>query len=462
MLGEISLDKLLERAVNGLDEIQSKTRDEMRSWLRSLPFIPPMISMPGGGVRFITKDGLGALHEFGRRWRREDQNRRRLIGEEAAAQLAVSAFGEMLRPDTLKGLPPDWGIADFKRRFRVILSDRLSTFGREVEYSFPCQIFEEQNLPSFDVGPVCFLPRDKWLGRVEQRARASLHWTSVVASYWDGKGEPPPSGKEPGSVVVEAFGSCGWVATVAISGRERNRSRETATTAARIAIDTLGLPLNAMTARKLRAPGDELQVHHANALYQLNRQDLSVGWSIDWPSLSAGAGDAGKFVTKYAGLRRAAGKALGTLIEDVPTASTPGMHERWLEAMYWFGEARREAVGFIALVKLGICLDVLAKGGKSAGITKLCCALFDKQPDAAITYKGRSLKWLIETIYNEGRSQIGHGARLALMGDLPIDRGAADLLARYALIEYILRLDRYSGKDDYREFLKAIPNLKGE
>ena len=127
--------------------------------------------------------------------------------------------------------------------------------------------------------------------------------------------------------------------------------------------------------------------------------------------------------------------------------------------MYWFGQSRRDSVEFVGLVNAGICLDVLAKGGKASGIIKLCCNLFGIQPDSPVLGDGTTLKSLINTIYNDGRSQLGHGGRPSLLRELPIGRDVAVMFAAPVLARYIEGTHRYSGPDSYEEFLSALPGL---
>jgi hypothetical protein len=178
------------------------------------------------------------------------------------------------------------------------------------------------------------------------------------------------------------------------------------------------------------------------------------------PRVAQRPGDYAAFTADTKPLRDAAGKAVATLLELQPTTSLPSLYLRWLEAMHWFGEARRETVPRIALVKIGITLDVLAQGKKDKGILDLCCQLLDMKKSDPVTID-KNLKWLIDTIYNDGRSQIAHGGKLFLQADLPISRENADYVTAVALERYVRFLDVYSGADDYDAFTKAIPALRG-
>jgi hypothetical protein len=101
----------------------------------------------------------------------------------------------------------------------------------------------------------------------------------------------------------------------------------------------------------------------------------------------------------------------------------------------------------------------LAKGKKANGIIELSGNLLGQQPDSPVLTDGTTLKSLINTIYNEGRSQLGHGGRPSLMRELPIGSDIAVMFAAPVLARYIEGLHRYSGPDTYEGFLSALPGL---
>jgi hypothetical protein len=114
----------------------------------------------------------------------------------------------------------------------------------------------------------------------------------------------------------------------------------------------------------------------------------------------------------------------------------------------------------MALVRYGMCLDVLSRGGKAVGITKLLCELFALSPDHPIMSDGTTLKKTVERIYSDCRSQFGHGAKTALLEDTPFSRVDADILTAHVLESYVLCLSHYDGKDGYQDFLRAVSTLR--
>jgi hypothetical protein len=216
----------------------------------------------------------------------------------------------------------------------------------------------------------------------------------------------------------------------------------------------------AEAARNLRGPGHDLTPQFTHELHQIEGQPLSLSTSVDWPRIGGLPGAQSDLLIKNTSLRTVVGQAITAFVAVTSTSDVPNLLQRWVEAMYWFGQARREQNDFIALVKFGITLDVLAKGGRAAGIIELCRALFGKQDGDVIAPVNRTLKQVVEKVYNEGRSRIAHGGSLALLRELPVELSLADSLTAQALASYVVYASLYGGPDTYGDFLAAIPALR--
>jgi hypothetical protein len=101
----------------------------------------------GGSFIFMTAEGFAALQEFGRRWRKENSERQRLIGENKAEELAVLAHGELLKRANENYYPEDTGL---KVAFKELLSERLAAMQVALAHYLPCQIFDQSNLAQRD------------------------------------------------------------------------------------------------------------------------------------------------------------------------------------------------------------------------------------------------------------------------------------------------------------------------
>lgn len=191
-----------------------------------------------------------------------------------------------------------------------------------------------------------------------------------VLDHWSGANTSAPSNEA--DAVLKFVGPCDWIAAIAIDGRHASRSSVCAAIAVVVTIDTLGLGLDQQTAKSLRALGDRVGISTSRAFSQYEGASVFyTSTSFDVPNTGGKPGAQAKYLHDLRKLHADAGKALQEFVDLNPSGSCPNLMRRWIEAMYWFGQARRQKSDFIALVKIGIALDVPAKGGKYRGILAL-------------------------------------------------------------------------------------------
>ena len=459
--GGDSYEVLLERALAGYREIASKTEPELKSWLRSQRIFPPNIAV-GRGMSFISEAGLSAIYDYGRLWYANHKAWHAKVSEKKVTEEAANAFGALLSQRE----------RFTKSDLSAELKSRLSSLIRAEHFYFAARVFEQPDVSAISVGPVQFNRRAEWLTLVEQIAGRSLDWIPEVRAAWEielsmwekfriwlhGKILSKRRKHSRDKDVLSFAGTSDWIASVHIEGRERSRALECATTAVLVALDGIGLQLARKQAGNLRGPRDELNRQMHKSLSQFDGQDLNLGTSIDLPYVGGRAGDQASYLESTRNLRHAIGTAISAYIEVLPRSVAANVKKRWVEAMYWFGQSRRERNEFIAVVKIGIALDVLTKGAKATGITVLCSRLFNMKPEEEI-FTGLQLGGFIAKLYNDGRSQIAHGGRLALLQELPVSVEQADSFAREVLTRYVACAEKYSGPDEYEPFLAAIPGI---
>ncbi len=418
-----------------------------------------MIPTGGGNHVFTTQQSINAIVAIASDWRAMDAARKSRIDEKPLGQLAVRVFGELFAENGLTFWDDDKAaLALFKAR----LQERVDATFRDADHYFPCHIVSSPTAASFEVGPVRFMRRSEWLDHVAARSAGDKVWTDVVRAFWN-TGAPLPelenSTKINADRVVEMIGRCQWVAVVSVKGNELARSSDRATYATRLAIDALGLILEPNMAANLRGPGDMLNASRTGTLSQFEGLSLNGGSSIDLPDLFAYPPHADAFLNGTAELRRGAGSAIEAMLRIPQEITLPNLKQRWCDALYWFGEARRDKTEFTALVRYGMCLDVLANGGRAGGIAAMIASFMGQPVMAPLLSDGSSLKKVVDLLYNDGRSRLGHGTRAALLNDLPFPLPTADSLAQIALERYLTHLMLYIGVDTPDDFLAALPAL---
>jgi len=448
---------LWNAACAAIMEVQKHSKEDRDHYMQS--GLPPSIPTGDGKQVLTTQEGINAIWALSEAWRSEQSDRKARITQQGMGQLAVREFGQMLAENGFTF----WTDTDEAiRQFKVRLEGRLGAAFRDVEHYFPCHMIESKEAISFNVGPVRFLRRLDWLKHVSSVAGSELAWTDAVRRHWE-ENAPPPDEITRDTMnavhVIKTIGQCRWIASVTVRGNEFGRSGERALYAVRLAIDALGIVLSRSQAINMRGPGDELRVTRSGQLSQHPGLGLNTGIKTDRPHLFAHPSDAQVFISNTREFRDEAGWAINSMLHLASDVDLPALKQRWCDALYWFGEARRDVTEFTALVRYGMCLDVLAKGRAANGITKMLADLLASQPNDKLLSDGTSIKKVIKKIYEEGRSQLGHGGRPALLEDLPIARETADQVVQLALSNYLTNLKRYNGADDTDSFLEAIPAL---
>lgn len=447
---------LWSTACRALEEVSNYTPEEHGRYMRGATLLPPMISLGNGKQVFTTQVGYDAIAKLGEAWRTEDADRRARVTTERMSRLAIAEFGEMLAENKLE----IWEDAPASLKvFKQRLAARLAAAYCEAHHYFPCRIVHADTAPAFAIGRVQFVRPPEWLDRVRQFAERDLIWTERVRSHWQGEALAPPDNSTErilSESAIEAIGVCKWVAMVSVSGNDIGRSAERARFGVRLALDGLGLVMTSKQARNLRGPGDDVDPGITTHLSQAPGEDVTFDSRRDLPLLLTHEPYASTFIKESEELREAVGWAIEGVFCLPGGADVYSLRRRWCDALFWFGEARRDDTASAAIIRYGMCLDVLANGGAAPEIIKMAAALFGRDAKAGLLTDGTSVQSAIEKLYNRGRSQIGHGGAPALLEDTPIDRGAADNICRRALNRYLSALRDYKGADDPPEFLLSL------
>jgi hypothetical protein len=457
--------QLLETALKEIEKLQAYDEASRAAYLKTTEIVPPNVPVGNGYFVLTTREGLKAIHDLADTWRAGSTNAKHGLTPAAAVDWMLHEFGAQFTAGALAHLT-DYPAAAAKLSKQLDL--RLGTGVRKVVYSFPCRLFDDLSIGPFDIGPVRFCPRSDWLHELEARAQgASDAWAKPLQNFFSAPVLSIIDRESKLSVlpdraqqVHDALSGCMWVATVSLAAIDQNRAKDRAQTAVRLAVNALGLRMNRLGAFQLRGPGDELRATQSHTIVQPVGEDVRMGIHLNLPRSGGSPGQSKAYVLNSLDLRQAAGVALAAITSPTRPAKAkePTIAQRWCDALFWFGEARRDSTEFMALVRYGMALDVLAKGSRKKGIIDLLQALFGIKAIDAVTSNGTTLESLVRRIYDEGRSQFGHGGRSALIQDLPASIETADQLTSQALDRYALCLASYTGSQDYESFLAAIPS----
>lgn len=460
--------ELIKEALDGVSYMRGLSSKEVAGLLKSRDAGPYEVPISDEGFVWITANGMRAIKQQADQWRSNSYKAKLHLSAKMAQDLVLRQFGAMLLQ--LSSNASDAQATSFVA-FAEELTSRVDTYLDasfvDVHFYFPCRVLDNASIGPIDVGAVQFLPLLDWLDQVDRRAAPKvLPWTAPLRSFLSTPFTSMPERNlaleqlpEAAASKIRMLSGCQWVASVGLKAANAARARDRAATAVRLAIDVLGLLMNRTGASGLRGPGDELRSKETCDLFQTEKGDVLENWSMDLPNAGGSRRISEQYLEDTANLRSWAGKAITVVIEPSSAlgAKEPTIAQRLCDAIFWFGEARRDRTEFMALVRYGMALDVLAKGSKKKGIITLIENLAELKGNDKVM-GDTSLEKLISQIYDEGRSQFGHGGRAALIQDLPASVEAADSLTAKVIALYASCYAHYSGDQNYHSFLKAIPD----
>lgn len=348
------------------------------------------------------------------------------------------------------------------------LMERVDKASQRFTHSFPAWTCGVEDAGGWAFGPVTFMAWPLWLTRVDfpdqakatvfQEPEANARWKELLLEAMNDRTAPVPTGLA--SLLVGAVTACPAVLRVEVGGLDQNLSRKLAEIVCKGALDAVSLLIGqrqfffqqALQVERLPPTG-------IDSIVESNGHLWLPGTSLTdrIPSLT-GAGIR-KYLQSFPAELQAMAHAINGLLDR--SHPHPQLASRWATALDWYAEGQRERGDAIALAKLGTSLDVLASGGKFAGILNLLTNLLDLPENAAYTRgtKQTTLRAVVKDIYDSGRSQILHGTRHDRMEAFESDRNAAAYLARLVLIEAALRLEGYTGADEAKSFRTMPPRL---
>jgi hypothetical protein len=138
----------------------------------------------------------------------------------------------------------------------------------------------------------------------------------------------------------------------------------------------------------------------------------------------------------------AAARLLGRYVTARNTGPAPHVIERWTNALFWLGEARREASDFMAVVNYGCAADGLSRaGGDAEKITAFAKAALDPKRSAKPA-GALGVGDAVLLVYKEGRNKLAHGEEPGLFEDRSQTRAIGDNLVSSMLNAVTIVLDQ--------------------
>ncbi len=443
---EIPASKLMETIVEDVIKTSAMPYAQWRA-LSSTPFVPLAIPVSQGGQYPVTQVGVDAAHALTQQSRKSHEGLCQTIDRDAFTRLSFQAIGDALN-DCRSRLPEltddqDQQSMPLGDEFYVLLVDdyhacllQLANSARpNVDRHIPCHLFhQDQAVPAFAVGPVQFRPRSKWLDcfvkdtdvreLVRQVESRELDMEALSAQSMAAE-----TGRHATHAldILRTLRHYSWVATIRMDGYEHARSHLKASIVVGLAIDAIGLRFHVEDARRLTKAGRQ-HLFAEDRLATTPDGRFFRGSSVQMPGLGGRPGAlAAKMVSEHPFLE-AAGCILQHYVDGRQSGHALHVVERWANALYWTGEARREASDFMAVVNYGCAADGLSgAGGAAKDMTRFAEAALKSDEDSVLD-GGLTVDDAVHKVYREGRNKLAHGEMSGLLEDLLEPRIVGDAL----------------------------------
>lgn len=313
----------------------------------------------------------------------------------------------------------------------------------EREYVFGCSLFSNENIKTFQIGPVRFEPRLDWLQRTCAEGKITGISERRIRKRWTGaklRKRKPSWESHQESGILDALEGCAFVCSVETNGFASEAGREKALLAARMAQTSVALlwptPSGALDGMNLKY--DRQMYNKYTLSFTENRYTLAGSKSSQQPFgpyLKDGLWD--QIFSELKEYFELVAKILDFVTAPEIKSGTRALESTLSQSLFWFHEACREQSNFVSIVKFSASLDALACGGKEKGIQRLICARLGLEPDSPIRPKGPSLREALRKVYNEGRSRAVHGTSEKIYHDCSETRALAERFAQLCLVECI-------------------------
>lgn len=440
-------EQLLEMVLEDVIKTAALSFEDWRS-LSPSPFGSFSIRLKSGGEYRITQVGHDASHALARQTWRVREDLRQTLERDEFDKLAFGAIAQTIK-GSREHLPKlgsaaessevgDDFFAALARDYYVHLDGLVNEVRADLDQHIFCDLFHSgQNVPAFAVGPVSFRSRAEWIDAfVTNHAELTIiRQVEARTLTMDELREQSFARGDERSLynawsLLNSLGGFGWVATVRIPAHEIKRSREKASIVVGLAIDALGLRFSVGDARRFVKAGQQhlfSEKSFASSFDGMFRR----GTSIQMPGLGSKPGALAEKMTSERNFLDAAGCILEAYMEGRQVGRAPHLVERWTNALYWVGEARREANDFMALVNYGCAADGLSGAGGDAGkMTKFAQAALNPKDEPSTPGK-ISIEDAVTMVYREGRNKLAHGETPGLLEDLKESRAVGDELLQY-------------------------------
>lgn len=437
----VPVEDLLGVIIGDVIATQTMSTEDWWAQNRDAPFVSMAIPAGRGREYRVTQKGIDAAHRLTQQSWDGRLDLRQTIERKMFDRVSFSAIGEAIAGAKAHLPKNNEDDPDGARLSAAIAADYAKNLDRiaqdvrgDADRHIPCQLFDDdQGVTSFAIGPVSFLPRADWIARfITDPVAADLVRAVDLGTLAADALQKMALGQSSDAAAYQAWEALsflrgyGWVATIRIAHHEAGQAQLKASVLIGLAIDALGLRFH---------QGDATRLVKADRAYlagEVRFATTASGKVLRGSTVHrSGLGSApGRLAAKMAAERpflNAAGVVLAAFLQARQTGRAPHIVERWVNALYWVGEARREASDFMAVVHYGCALDGLTgAGGDIKPMTTFAEAALNPKAGQATSGDGVSVAEAVRRVYAEGRNKLAHGEMPGLLEDLADVRRLGD------------------------------------
>lgn len=439
------VEKLLEIIAEDVIKSAKMSFDDWQE-LNPNPFAPLAIPISPGHHFPVTQDGVNAAHELTEQTWQEREDLRQTITRNEFDKLSFTAIGQTIQ-NSPKNLPEnvenDDSTKDVDDTFYIVLAtdynenlhQLIDQAQHDVDRHIPSHLFhDDQGVPAFSVGPVDFRPRQDWIDRfvsdskehalVMQVEKGELHIGELRRQAHLSESEKTTYNAW---TILRSLGNYSWVATLRLSGHGLAQSHHKASIIVGLAIDAIGLRFHVDAARRFTKSGRQ-HLFAEDLLATSTSGSFLYGTSVKMPGLASKPGELSTKMLAEREFLDAAGTILEAYVQGRQSGKAPHLVERWVNALYWVGEARRETSDFMAVVNYGCAADGLSgAGGNATEMVKFAKAALNPQGEPTPTGT-LTIEDAVTIVYRERRNKLAHGEMPGLLEDLSEPRVTGDSL----------------------------------
>ena len=295
----------------------------------------------------------------------------------------------------------------------------------DLTHYIPCHLGHTETPDWFSIGPVRFI----------QCKNALMELKPALDGYLSKRDADPDTGKRLLDETTKYYQSFGWVGEIKVEKCEPSVSREIADRMIQNALDCLHLFLGAAYSNHMRVGGPYFSTDKRGHIRLGPDGNVDISISVDWLSHHLSEG-------WWESLNQESAKGLlflaGVAIVEGNDLSTPTpLAQRFLDALYWYGEAVRDTSQAARAIKYVTAMERVLTTKKEEDVLETF-----SQRGASLSFQPEDddyseLKKRFKDIYDL-RSRLVHGARSPHKSGMGQGLREAESLAKLVLLRSLV------------------------